>query len=246
MLVLIISLIVPGGLHLLVVSLCVLRPSSGFFAAAGGRSVRAGRRTAAIVALRAPTGHPSWVAASRRCPPTATAPAAPPPGSAPYLACPRSPRTPGRRQQGEERTDWLWPDKKMTPAPLRTPTPSLTGGAFINTQVSHGQPQRLTWESGQSSCQMCQAKYDLDPETVLMLQTWWDVYSFLGSFLFHCQNKPTKFAVLFEFKLVIIYLYLGQFKHKKQTICFTCSGRFFFCFLYFGNVLSRNELKCSF
>lgn len=62
---------------------CIFRPSSGSCIVAGRRSVRAGRRTPTTAAIRAPTPHPSWTAASKHSPPSVPAHAAPPPGSDP-------------------------------------------------------------------------------------------------------------------------------------------------------------------
>lgn len=61
-------------LLLLRTPLCVFRHLSGFFAVGGSGSARVYRHTTTTAGIRAPTTHPSGVAASRRCPPSAPAP----------------------------------------------------------------------------------------------------------------------------------------------------------------------------
>lgn len=52
---------------------CVFRHLYGFFAVGGSGSARGYRHTTTTAGIKAPTAHPSGVAASRRCPPSAPA-----------------------------------------------------------------------------------------------------------------------------------------------------------------------------
>lgn len=58
---------------LLGIPFCVSRHLSGSFAVGGSGSARVYRHTTTTAGIRAPTTHPSGVAASRRCPPSAPA-----------------------------------------------------------------------------------------------------------------------------------------------------------------------------
>lgn len=75
------------------VSFCVFRPSSGSFAVGGSGNAKVCRRTTTIAAIRAPTTHPSWVAANRRCPLSAPARDAAPLSPAPRRAPPPPTKT---------------------------------------------------------------------------------------------------------------------------------------------------------